>query len=337
MRLGFDVLPSDLEGIRTRLRGAAKFDLSITDVDSRIGTMLEGLMKTIELNNQEWVLREEGKMMVCIIVDAIKPAGLQEAVKEEIAMHRNKTLRTDVFKFVRWLREYATTYQMFVKLRPQDLNPSKGNKPNTGAVCACGGSPKTSPAPSRGAPVSGATPRGGCLKVRLVGPPGPRTSSAPNRGAGGDGSRDQVAKQVNTLKAPAPTTSASRLECVVEGVLPTTATLLDSGSDTFVASLGFVITLLAAGASVVMRDMPRSTDLAPYGKGAPAITVTRKVKLGSVEFQTSYGPLVLRSLDLWVDEDVKDKIELLFGRPVMNALGYSASGVHEAARQQAAV
>ncbi|RHY25804.1 hypothetical protein DYB32_008084, partial [Aphanomyces invadans] len=130
--------------------------------------MLEGLMKTIELNNQEWVLREEGKMMVCIIVDAIKPAGLQEAVKEEIAMHRNKTLRTDVFKFVRWLREYATTYQMFVKLRPEDLNPSKGNKPNTGAERACGGSPKTSPAPSRGAPASGATPRGGCLKWPIM-------------------------------------------------------------------------------------------------------------------------------------------------------------------------
>ncbi|ETV96903.1 hypothetical protein H310_10177 [Aphanomyces invadans] len=209
--------------------------------------------------------------MVCIIVDAIKPAGLQEAVKEEIAMHRNKTFRTDVFKFVRWLREYATTYQMFVKLRPEDFNPSKGNKPNAGAVRACGGSPKKSPAPSRGAPASGATPRGGCLKCGSLGhmvrscpkatpeeasellrsnrgggrgngpgrggnAGGRGPSSTPNRGAGGDGSRDQVAKQFNALKVPAPSTSTSPLECVVEGVLPTS--LLDSGSDTSVASLG---------------------------------------------------------------------------------------------------
>ncbi|ETW00897.1 hypothetical protein H310_06560 [Aphanomyces invadans] len=131
MRLGFDVLPSDLEGIRTKLRGAVKFDLSITDGDSRIRKMLVGLMKAIELDNQEWVLREEDKM---------KPAGLQEAVQEEIAMHRNKTLKTGIFKFVRWLREYATKYQMFVKLQPEDCNPPKGNKPNTGAARAGGGS-----------------------------------------------------------------------------------------------------------------------------------------------------------------------------------------------------
>ncbi|ETV93022.1 hypothetical protein H310_12853 [Aphanomyces invadans] len=121
--------------------------------------MLEGLMKTIELDNQEWVLHEEDKMMVSIMVNVIKPAGLQEAVKKEIAMHRKKKLITDVFKFVRWLRECATTYQMFVKLRPEDCNLPKGNKSNAGAACAGGGSPKTSPAPSRRAPSAGATPR----------------------------------------------------------------------------------------------------------------------------------------------------------------------------------
>ncbi|ETV98218.1 hypothetical protein H310_08941 [Aphanomyces invadans] len=59
--------------------------------------MLQGLMKTLELENQECVLREEGKMMVGIIIDAIKPAGLQEVVKEQIAMQRNKSSKKDVF------------------------------------------------------------------------------------------------------------------------------------------------------------------------------------------------------------------------------------------------
>ncbi|RHY25312.1 hypothetical protein DYB32_008390 [Aphanomyces invadans] len=97
--------------------------------------MLEGLMKALELDSQEWVLKEEGKMMVGVIVDAIKPA----AVKEQIAMQRNKALKSDVIKFVRWLREYATTYQMFFKLRPDDRTPLKANKPPTGAARASRG------------------------------------------------------------------------------------------------------------------------------------------------------------------------------------------------------
>ncbi|RHY25889.1 hypothetical protein DYB32_008026 [Aphanomyces invadans] len=51
MRLSYDVLPSDLNAIRARLRGSAKFDLTIVDIDSRVGKMLEGLMKTLELDN----------------------------------------------------------------------------------------------------------------------------------------------------------------------------------------------------------------------------------------------------------------------------------------------
>ncbi|RHY21088.1 hypothetical protein DYB32_009899 [Aphanomyces invadans] len=101
MRLGYDVLPPDLDVIRARLRGSVKFDLTIVDVDARVGKMLEGLIKTLEVDNQEWVVREEGKMMAGIIIDAIKPDGLQEVVKEQIAMQRNKSMKTDVFKFVR--------------------------------------------------------------------------------------------------------------------------------------------------------------------------------------------------------------------------------------------
>ncbi|RHY25898.1 hypothetical protein DYB32_008020 [Aphanomyces invadans] len=367
MRLGFDVLPSDLDAIKVRLRGAVKFDLSIVDVDSRVGKMLEGLMKALELDNQEWVLKEEGKMMVGVIVDAIKPAGLQDAVKEQIAMQRNKALKTDVIKFVRWLREYATTYQMFVKLRPDDRTPPKANKPPTGAARASGGSPKSGQPPARGAPAGGLTPKGGCLKCgsldHLVrscpkatpaeasellrvnrsgagrgGNAGGKTpGNSTNHGPGADGGRAQAARQVNAIEAPAASTPSPRLDCVVEGVLPVCATLFDSGSDTSVGSLGLVSALLAAGASVAMRDAVRPLELRPYGNDVPTITVTKKVKLNSVVFQTSYGPLVLRGLDLWVDEAVKDKAELLVGRPVMNFLGYSVDGVLAAARKQAAV
>ncbi|RHY16034.1 hypothetical protein DYB32_010685 [Aphanomyces invadans] len=251
MHLGFDVLPSDLDAIKARLRGALKFDLSIVDVDSR-------------LDNQEWVLKEEGKMMVAVIVDAIKPAGLQDAVKEQIAMPRNKALKSDVIKFVRWLREYATTYQMFVKLRPDDITPLKANKPPTGAARASGGSPKSGQPPALEAPELLRANRSGAGRGGSAG--GKTHGNSPNHGPEADGDRAQAARQVDAIEAPA-----------------------------------------------------------------------AKVKLNSVVFQTSYGPLVLRGLDLWVDEAVTDKAELLVGRPVMNFLGYSADGVLAAARNQAAV
>ncbi|ETV92857.1 hypothetical protein H310_13048 [Aphanomyces invadans] len=53
MRLGYDVLPPDLDAIRARLRSSVKFDLTIMDVDSRVSKMLEGRMKTLELDYQE--------------------------------------------------------------------------------------------------------------------------------------------------------------------------------------------------------------------------------------------------------------------------------------------
>ncbi|ETV89763.1 hypothetical protein H310_15408 [Aphanomyces invadans] len=57
------------------------------------------------------------------------------------------------------------------------------------------------------------------------------------------------------------------------------------------------------------------------------------MKFRSVEFHE----LVVRGLDLWVDDNVKDRAEILVGRPAINAFGYSADGVLVAARKLAAI
>ncbi|RHY22874.1 hypothetical protein DYB32_009374 [Aphanomyces invadans] len=183
--------------------------------------MIEDMIKVIEKNNEEWVLKAEAKMMVALITDAIRPAaGLKEKAKEVLGETHNKDLKKNVYDFVQWLWEYATSYQRWREESQRPRSQGRGDAP----------SPK--------------------------------------------------------------------LACVVESVLPLEATLFDSGSDTSVGSSGFVTALLAAGASVTMRDAGGPLELQPYGAGTPPVTVTKKVKLNSVEFQTSYGPLVLRGLDL---------------------------------------
>ncbi|RHY26541.1 hypothetical protein DYB32_007512 [Aphanomyces invadans] len=150
IRLGYDVQPSVTRELKDRIRAAIVFDLTIADVDSRISKVIEDMMKVIEKNNEEWVLKAEAKMMVGLITDAIRPAGLKEKVKEVLGKTHNKDLKKNVNDFVQWLREYATSYQRFVSLRPESINPTKTPKGNAGAArTGGGGSNKDHPVPGR--------------------------------------------------------------------------------------------------------------------------------------------------------------------------------------------
>ncbi|KAH9184507.1 hypothetical protein AeNC1_013517, partial [Aphanomyces euteiches] len=113
-KLAYDVDPRALEGLKKRIAAAVVFDMPITDADSRIGRMLDGMSAAIRRDRQEWVLREESPGIVKIITAAIKPASLQRAVTEQMDLSRNKLLKKDVCRFVRWLREYAIGHERFV-------------------------------------------------------------------------------------------------------------------------------------------------------------------------------------------------------------------------------
>ncbi|RLO06428.1 hypothetical protein DYB28_005861, partial [Aphanomyces astaci] len=65
--------PQDLEVLKKRLTTAIRLDTTILDADSRIGKMLDNLMRALERDDQAWVLDQEGKTVVDIMVKAIKP------------------------------------------------------------------------------------------------------------------------------------------------------------------------------------------------------------------------------------------------------------------------
>ncbi|ETW07248.1 hypothetical protein H310_01812 [Aphanomyces invadans] len=83
-----DEEPAELDALKRRLQIAVQFDTRILDAD----------------NGQEWVLHQEGKLVVGIITKAITPAPLQVAVTKQFQLQQNKVLKADVFRFIKWLR-----------------------------------------------------------------------------------------------------------------------------------------------------------------------------------------------------------------------------------------
>jgi hypothetical protein len=111
--------------LKKRLQSAIRFDARIMDAESRVGRMLDGLMRALEEDNQEWLLYQEGKMVVDVITKAIKPEPLQKAVQKQLQLQRNKPLKSDVFRFVRWLRKFAAGFQVYVGLEEETQKPPK--------------------------------------------------------------------------------------------------------------------------------------------------------------------------------------------------------------------
>ncbi|RHY05954.1 hypothetical protein DYB36_006815 [Aphanomyces astaci] len=58
--------------------------------------MLDYLMRVLEADGEEWVLHQEGKLVLEIITKAMKPAPLQVAVSKQQQLQRNMVLKMDV-------------------------------------------------------------------------------------------------------------------------------------------------------------------------------------------------------------------------------------------------
>ncbi|KAG9413694.1 hypothetical protein AC1031_012921 [Aphanomyces cochlioides] len=134
-KAAFDEDPQDFYVLKKRLQSAIRFDMRILDAESRVGRMLHDMTRALERDRQEWVLHQEGKMVVEIITKALKPESLKTAVVKQLQLQRNKPLKNDVFRFVSWLRAFAAGHQMFVGLeddgKSAKTNDDKGG-PNGG-------------------------------------------------------------------------------------------------------------------------------------------------------------------------------------------------------------
>ncbi|RLO01925.1 hypothetical protein DYB28_011850, partial [Aphanomyces astaci] len=318
-------------------------------------------------DRQEWVIREESAAIVKIITEAVKPVSLHRAVTEQMALTRNKPLKKDVYRFVRWLREFAIGHERFVGYEEEAKPAGKPDLPRmpqgsgqTFRPASVQAPPRAAPAPSTSQAPSSSTPGSGCLKckstthkvrecpgitddeaVRLLKAHGRALGQKRGDWSRGDGRADAgrgrgtPGGRVATMRTNAVKVGREDLTATVDGVVPVRASLLDSGADLSVASGGLVSALLAAGAAPEIIVMGPTT-LRPYGTDSRPITVTKQVRLGRLEFNTGCGPLMLRGLRVWIDE-AEAAVELTLGLPVMQKLGYSEQTLLENARRQQAV
>ncbi|RLN95565.1 hypothetical protein DYB28_008688 [Aphanomyces astaci] len=60
------------------------------------------------------MLGQEGKTVVAIMVMAIKQLDLQKSVQRQLALQRNKPLKSNVYRFVDWLRVHTAGYHSYV-------------------------------------------------------------------------------------------------------------------------------------------------------------------------------------------------------------------------------
>ncbi|ETV95850.1 hypothetical protein H310_10893 [Aphanomyces invadans] len=92
--------------------------------------------------------------------------------------------------------------------------------------------------------------------------------------------------------------------------------LLDTRAKVNVPSVGLVAALEKAGVvtQVVVDDTPPA--LYPYGKATKPVLLSRRLRL-SVALTTTCGPLLLRGLPVWIDDDADDDVALIFSRPLI--------------------
>ncbi|RHY22032.1 hypothetical protein DYB32_009642 [Aphanomyces invadans] len=96
--------------------------------------MLDDFMRVLEQDHQEWELHQEGKMVVEVMARAIRPDTLKSAVQKQLQLQRNKALKSDVFRFVNWLRQFSAGFQLYVWLeepspaRPKPDTTDKGGR-----------------------------------------------------------------------------------------------------------------------------------------------------------------------------------------------------------------
>ncbi|RHZ29405.1 hypothetical protein DYB37_011994 [Aphanomyces astaci] len=284
-----------------------------------------------------------------------------------MALTRNKPLKKDVYRFVRWLREFAIGHERFVGYEEEAKPAGKPDPPRmpqgsgqTFRPASVQAPPRAAPAPSTPQASTSSTPGSGCLKckstthkvrecpgitddeaVRLLKAHGRVLGQKRGDWSRGDGRADAgrgrgtPGGRVATMRTNAVKVGREDLTATVDGVVPVRASLLDSGADLSVASGGLVSVLLAAGAAPEIIVMGPTT-LRPYGTDSRPITVTKQVRLGRLEFNTGCGPLMLRGLRVWIDE-AEAAVELTLGLPVIQKLGYSEQTLLENARRQQAV
>ncbi|RHY74734.1 hypothetical protein DYB30_013020, partial [Aphanomyces astaci] len=221
-------------------------------------------------------------VVVDILVKAIKPLGLQKSVQRQLALQRNKALKSNVYRFVDWLRVHTARYHLYAPVEDEKTSAPPVIAVHSWAIGRQRWQQQwTSPAlPSPRLRQNECAPG---ESERLLKEQMDKWESARNRkvtklqgsankSLGREG-KIEGNKKVTKLQGSA-NTSLGR-EGKIEGIVYVTTTLLNSGSDVTMLTAGVMKSLERAVVEIKVIS-PELSVIQPYGQ-APALKVDRKV------------------------------------------------------------
>ncbi|RHY24776.1 hypothetical protein DYB32_008700 [Aphanomyces invadans] len=268
------------------------------------------------------------------MVKAIKPLALQKSVQRQLALQRNKPLKTNVYRFVDWLRVHTAGYHMYASVEDENTAPPPSAAPaaRLSKLAKSSGDGGGSVSARRAPPATAATDQDGskperkkaaCLKCfseshKVLECPKCAPGEA-ERLLKEQKDKWEQARQKQVTKLQGSAAKPLGREAKIEGIVTVTI-LLDTGSDVTLVTAGVMKSLEQAGVEIKVIS-PEPSAVHPYGD-SPALKVDRQVQFKLVTLDTPCGPLALRGLNAWVDSST-NAAELLISRSVMERLGFS--------------
>ncbi|RHY24633.1 hypothetical protein DYB32_008771 [Aphanomyces invadans] len=255
----------DYEVLKKRMQASIVFDVKIMDADSRVGRILDGLMTALERDNQEWVLHQEGKMVVDVMAHSVRPIALQKAVLR--AKKNEKKTRSP----------------------GRRVSPRKPDRAPKEALKVDGKGTQGS---------AGSRLKAVCLKCERD---AHRVANCPlvKPGEAEKLLEAQVGERKKTYKLGTLRLVPLGRGATIEEVVRVQACLLDSCSDVTLVTAGVIREMERRDVTVEVVDT-KPIEIYPYGPSAPMV-VARQVQFKCVTLETPCGPLALRGLKAWVD------------------------------------
>jgi hypothetical protein len=346
-------------GVKSIVEKNRRMNMAEKYVEQRVVTLFADYMSLLRTNGLAWLTKENPKVAIEHIIEALRPKQLLKRVGEDLSLS-HRSLSKDFLSFMDHVIARAECYREYTDTRNENTGSKstggfrKNNSRGTDAAHERNPKTKTGNAADQSTNEGKSKDMPTCLNTScnllhylkdckntskevkdqlyaerawLRQENGEQRTTRSNSVAGTAGSRPVSASSElvagTSAKVLRASTSSEGRVLVSFGEGHSCIALPDLGADDNVIHHSLNCKLQALGMFIPLRtlDRPLFVDLAVKGPGISA-QVTRQAQL-TVVLQLSAGPLRLRKVRWLVEDNEMD--EVLIGRPLLKTLGMDAA------------